>query len=151
MKKIASIKETVFSQQNKIKLMNIETQRELDLKDKSIIIKHTEMVIAKLEAANKRNERFIYISGIALLLVIIGLGLRKFTNRNKKHRDIMAEISQIQSHDLRAPVAKIIGLTQQFNHNDPTDPENGKLIEYISSVTLELDEIIRKIVNKASR
>ena len=141
-------KDSIFSEQNNIKLKNLETRRELDLKDKEIIIQNKQIEISKLAAANKRNERVIFISGIILLLLIIGIVIRGFIKRSKIHINALSDIASIQSHQIRGPVARILGLTKLFNKNDIADPVNKELIVHIATSTAELDEIVKKIVNK---
>lgn len=61
--------------------------------------------------------------------------------RNEK----LKEISWIQSHKLRRPVATILGLIQLINHKDPSDPENEETLNHINTAGKELDNIISEI------
>ncbi len=69
-------KDSVFSQQNKIKLSNLESRREIELKDKQILI-------GRLEIAKKRNEAVFYIVGIVLLLLVIVFVYRNYASQKK--------------------------------------------------------------------
>ena len=64
-----TLKDSVFSEQNKIKLANLETKRALDLKDKQM----------QLDMARKRMDSIFYISGIVVLLVITVFIYRNYT------------------------------------------------------------------------
>jgi tetratricopeptide (TPR) repeat protein len=66
------IKDSIFSQESKIKITQLETQRSLDLKDKDILIKNKQIELDKLAVAKKRNERGFYLAGIGALIVAIG-------------------------------------------------------------------------------
>ncbi len=57
----------------------------------------------------------------------------------------LRKIAWIQSHEVRAPVANIMGLVQLFNLNDPTDPYNGQILESLRIVSEKLDGIIKRI------
>jgi tetratricopeptide (TPR) repeat protein len=147
-KDYAIVKESVFSQQSKIDLAKLESQRELDLKDKDIIIKNKEEDIVKLDALNKRNERVIYISGIVLLIITTTIIIRRYVVRHRRHKTALADIAQIQAHEIRGPVATLQGLVKLFNHNNPSDPINGELLRYIFDATIELDKKVKTVVDK---
>lgn len=60
----------------------------------------------------------------------------------------LKEIAQISSHEVRRPVASILGLTSLFNKTNPHDPLNHELIEHLRTAAAELDEVIHLIVQK---
>ena len=64
-------KDSVFSQENKIKITSLETQRDLDLKDRDIALKNKQLEIDRLAVAKKRNERGFFIAGILIVGVVI--------------------------------------------------------------------------------
>ncbi len=66
-----ALKDSTFSIENNEKIAHLETARALQLKDKDI-------QIAQLGVAKKRNERYAYIGGIILLLIIMGILFRGF-------------------------------------------------------------------------
>lgn len=72
-----AIKDSVFSLESKVKISNLETKRELELKDKQI-------EIDRLAVAKKRNERVFFIIGIALLLMVGGIIFRNIRLQNAK-------------------------------------------------------------------
>ncbi len=145
-----AVRDSVFSQQATIRLNDLESQRELDLKDKEIIIRDKQLEIVKLEAANRRSERVIYISGIVLLLGVAGVVIARSARRSKAHKNVLSDIADIQSHDIRGPVARILGLVRLFNHKDPADPVNKDVIALIEHVSVELDETVKRIVTKTT-
>lgn len=70
--------------------------------------------------------------------------IRTIENNNER----LKEISWTQSHVVRAPLARIMGLIDLLqNHGEIEDRDH--LMENIYSSALELDSIIRKISNKA--
>ncbi|MCW3123049.1 MAG: hypothetical protein JWQ38_2541 [Flavipsychrobacter sp.] len=62
--KYNAIKDSVFSNDNKVKMAKLETKREVDLKEKQIAIN-------KLELVRKQNERIIFSIGLGLMLVVV--------------------------------------------------------------------------------
>jgi two-component sensor histidine kinase len=77
------IKDSVFSTDNSVKIARLETQRESDLKNKQIEIN-------RLEQTKKRNEQLLLITGIALLLIVIGAVLR--ANQKQKRANAEKEV-----------------------------------------------------------
>jgi PAS domain S-box-containing protein len=57
----------------------------------------------------------------------------------------LKEIAHIQSHQVRGPVATIMGLRELLNTNDPCDPTNGDIIKGIHETAELLDTMIRDI------
>jgi signal transduction histidine kinase len=51
------------------------------------------------------------------------------------------------AHNLRAPVARLLGLTYLFNHDDLTDPVNPQLIACVRANALELDVVLRDLAS----
>ena len=80
----AVTRDTVYSAANKLKITNLETERELSLKDKQI-------EIDKLAVAKKRNERVFYLSGIGMLLIVIGAVVRNNFSQKKSNQLLTKE------------------------------------------------------------
>jgi PAS domain S-box-containing protein len=57
----------------------------------------------------------------------------------------LQQFGYITSHNLRAPIANILGLTQIFNTQDLVDPINQIAIENIRKATIKLDDIIKDL------
>jgi len=62
----------------------------------------------------------------------------------------LKEIAFLQSHQVRRPVANVLGLTNLLNTDNPNDPLNIEIIHKITEATKELDAVIREIVIKTS-
>lgn len=60
----------------------------------------------------------------------------------------LQEIASISSHEIRRPVATILGLTNLFDRNEPDNPMNREIINHIDSTAKELDSVIHTIVEK---
>ncbi|HLF51490.1 tetratricopeptide repeat protein [Flavobacterium sp.] len=143
LKSSTALRDSIFSQQSKIELSNLETKRDIELKNKDIIIKNKEYEINQLGAA---NDRMLYLSGILLLCTFIFILIRYFIKRIKSRDNAMANMIQIQSHEIRGPIASILGLSQLFNFNKPDDPSNKELIEGINILASNLDEVVIKVI-----
>ncbi len=113
-KSFTSINDSIYSQQNKNKIAALESQKEINVKNK-------EIEINKLALANQRKLQIGLIGGV-LLLSIIGMLLywqsrtRKKTNTTlmvlnnelDEANKIKTKFFGILSHDLRGPVSNLI-------------------------------------------
>ncbi len=91
------------------------------------------------------NDEVIGISCFSRDITTQYLYLRRIEMQNEKFK----EIAWSQSHEVRAPLSNIMGLTALFNFDDPMDPENAEIIKLISKTSQQLDDIIKKVSAKA--
>jgi K+-sensing histidine kinase KdpD len=101
-----------------------------------------------LYVLTKKNS-FIYKDKESIILSV-----EDFTNeiiqilsiqqKNKK----LQEIAWTQSHVVRAPVARIMGLIDLFSDDNSVSKDHKELINMIIDSSKELDNVIRDIVNK---
>ncbi len=68
-------------------------------------------------------------------------------NMIEKQNDQLKKIAWVQSHEVRSPVASILGLVQLFNENDNSDPQNTEIIQLIKEAAEKLDLVTRKITD----
>lgn len=113
-KKFVTLKDSVYSQENKNKIAAIESQREIELRDKQIQING-------LALKSEKRTRIALIAG-ALLLLIIG-ALLYYQNRTRRKTNITlltlnneldeankvkTKFFSILSHDLRSPITNLV-------------------------------------------
>ena len=87
---------------------------------------------------------------------IIGIGCfaHDITERLTTQKSIMRQneklrsIASLSSHELRRPVATLMGLIDVLDKKNYSNPENYNVISHIDTVSRELDQVIRLIVNK---
>lgn len=87
---------------------------------------------------------------------IIGVGCfgRNITERLKTERAIIDQnerlrhIASLTSHELRRPVASMLGLIAIMDRVNFFNPDNKEIIEHLLTVGNEIDEVIRLIVDK---
>jgi len=68
----------------------------------------------------------------------------------KLQYDKLLKIAFMQSHQVRVPVANILGLFSLFEFDDPGDPVNGKVLNMLKLVAESLDKTVREIVENTS-
>ncbi len=93
-----NVKNSVFSLQNKMLIANLETQRDIDIKNKDIEIKDKQILIDKLDIQKKQNERVYFIIGILILLILIVF--IAISIKNQKNSNDLLVIEKKKSEDL---------------------------------------------------
>jgi signal transduction histidine kinase len=83
--------------------------------------------------ANDVTQRLQYIAAIEV-------------QNNKLH-----EIAWIQSHVVRAPLARIMGLVDLIKNHSLSETEIGDYFIHISNSVEELDAIVKEIVKKTEQ
>jgi DNA-binding NtrC family response regulator len=68
----------------------------------------------------------------------------------RKQYEKLLKVAFLQSHQVRVPIANILGLHSLFNFDDPTDPMNGKVLNMLKLVAENLDKTIHEIVQNTS-
>ena len=66
----------------------------------------------------------------------------------EQQNDRLRDISWMQSHHVRAPLARILGLTSLLAVNSNSREETTEFLQHLTNSSIELDEIIREIVKK---
>nr|WP_314898142.1 response regulator [uncultured Flavobacterium sp.] len=88
---------------------------------------------AELVLANDITERVQYIKAI------------------EKQNEKLQQIAWTQSHIVRAPLARMMGIVNLIKEMDSTSSEFEDLLNHFSDSGIELDKIIRNIVKKTER
>ena len=154
-------KDSVYSQENRLKIAQLETQREAMLKDKQIQIE-------RLEVAQKRNERIILTIALALSLAGLVVIVRKFRQQiahnrqlaeeEKRHLErieqqkmVMGDIAYTHSHEVSAHVATILGLVSVYNTDNYSDPDNKTVLDGVAQSAQKLDEVVKDMIQKENQ
>lgn len=116
----------------------------------SVVTKHltkegeildVEINVAKVKI-NNRDAGLVLVNDITENL--------KYIRRIEEQNATFKEISWIQSHVVRAPLARLMGLVSLLEvHEDSLSEEFRELLEYIKSSADELDVIIKEISVKS--
>jgi GAF domain-containing protein len=65
-----------------------------------------------------------------------------------EHTKRLQDIASISSHNIRRPVATILGLTNLFDKTNLANPLNKDIMTHLETTALELDDVIHIIVEK---
>ena len=74
-------------------------------------------------------------------------GIRKRTKQLEDQNKQLKDYAFIHAHELRAPLANILGLVDLIRHADLSDKDKDTA-EHLYTATTQLDKVIQEIVNK---
>ncbi|HRO41197.1 MAG TPA: PAS domain-containing protein [Flavipsychrobacter sp.] len=103
-----------------------------------MIVKH---VLVRGEVIRNAAGHAIQVKGTLQDVTEMRSHLQRIEQQNKRLR----KIAWVQSHRMRSPVATILGLTDLFNFDDPSDPMNAEILSSIKEQTKTLDEMIHEV------
>lgn len=139
-----------FSASHSVKFGHHVSKKSAQMKDKIINLyglkKNGSKFPIEISLSHWTNEKGKFYCGI----------IRDITERKnaeeeqKNHIKKLSEIAFLQSHQVRRPVASILGLTSLFVFDNPSDPLNSEVISRVEVAAKELDMVIREIVKKTS-
>jgi CheY-like chemotaxis protein len=72
------------------------------------------------------------------------------SERLRRQHQRLLEIAFLQSHQVRRPVATILGLLSLFTSGEPDNPLNAEVIERLKVASKELDAVVQEIVRKTN-
>ncbi|WP_442589299.1 PAS domain S-box protein [Pedobacter sp. AW31-3R] len=78
------------------------------------------------------------------------LRLRETVHEFEEQNCRLREISWLQSHVVRAPLARVMGLAELLGYNE-NDENKKELIDHLKDSANEVDQIIREIIKKSER
>jgi light-regulated signal transduction histidine kinase (bacteriophytochrome) len=89
------------------------------------------------------------IIGVICIARDISETKNQFVQIQRQNEKLM-EIAFIQSHNVRGPVASILGLASLFSHDPHEHKTNIEIIEKIKTAANDLDAIIKEVVGKTN-
>ena len=117
------LNDSLYSQESKNKIAALESQREIDIRNKEIENK-------KLQLENERKKLWLTLGAIAFLMIVGGMLFYQSRTRKKTNTTLLqlnneldeankvkAKFFAILSHDLRSPVANLFNFLQLQKRN----------------------------------
>lgn len=133
-KELAHKNQEIEQHQEKLKATNevLENQNQEILKQNSII-----------EAQKLRAETFTY--SLEREVDKQTYQLRAMLNKMTKQNEDLRQFSYIISHNIRSPIARLLGLMGLFNTKDMNDPFNLEVVERLHLSSQNLDMVVRDL------
>jgi len=98
-----------------------------------------------------QNSDMVYKSRAARIVIAHDMTDRiNHIKAIESQNERLKEISWMQSHVIRAPLSRIMGLIDVLNLTAPDETENTKILEFIRLSAHELDSVIRAITDNAN-
>lgn len=72
---------------------------------------------------------------------------QKIQSKIQDQNDRLKKIAWMQSHEIRKPVANIMGLLNLYDMSQ-TDLQHSQLIQYLKESAVELDALIKQIIER---
>lgn len=69
----------------------------------------------------------------------------------KQQNQQLIDIAWMQSHVMRAPVARVLGLIELLKEESQISEETREILKYIQESSLEMDQVIKSITDKTQR
>jgi light-regulated signal transduction histidine kinase (bacteriophytochrome) len=69
----------------------------------------------------------------------------------ERQNEALREIAWMQSHVVRAPLARIMGLVNHLKSNFSQELQKDNVLGYLLSATYELDAVIKSIIKKTEQ
>ncbi|WP_114749123.1 PAS domain S-box protein [Pleomorphovibrio marinus] len=107
-----------------------------------------EGVIAMVQKDGKR--RMVKFKAFAGYFPKNNLFIVSDITREVKQQEALKEIAKVQSHQVRAPLCRLMGLVQLITYHDMPEEEWSSCLDHLERTAKELDSIIRNIVEKSN-
>lgn len=152
-------------------LYNVDRVNEFTTRTVRFEAAHTH-VTDSLKAENLKKQvekqRYVTYGGFTALVLVLLLVFFVYRNyvtqkkynellsREKKRHlahieaqsNILSDIAHTQAHQIRGPISTILGLVHIFNYEDPADPMNKQVMEWITTTTEKLDAVVKDVIIK---
>jgi len=117
-----------------------------------VISSHSAQVLATFAVyyttAREPKDEELQMIGRTTNILRVLIENKKNQDHVKDQNKRLQEIASISSHDLRRPVATILGLVSLFDRDNLANPLNKEIISHLDNTSRELDGVIHAIVEK---
>lgn len=124
-----------------------EAMQNLETRNEEIISQSEELITSQEQL--KEANRMIEIQKVDLQRQVtqVNSDLQETNEELIRHNNELRQFSYTISHNLRGPIARLLGLTNLMNMNEKTreDQETMTVVNYIKTSALELDNVIRDL------
>jgi hypothetical protein len=83
-----------------------------------------------------------------LFATVLYLIYQKYKEKERVFKQELAELSILNSHSARAPVATILGLVGIYNRKNLADKFNGEVVRMVEDEAQKLDDILHEIARR---
>jgi ligand-binding sensor domain-containing protein/two-component sensor histidine kinase len=126
----------------RLKAKNLELEAAVQDRTEEIATQNEELIVQQEEIVAQRDTIENHNRVLELTVTERTVELARSHDELKKQFHKLRQFSFIVAHNLRSPVARIMGLANIFNRNDLTDPINLTVLDRTVEATMGLDETL---------
>ncbi|MCE2996750.1 MAG: HAMP domain-containing histidine kinase, partial [Flammeovirgaceae bacterium] len=126
----------------RLKAKNLELEAAVQDRTEEIATQNEELIAQQEEIVAQRDTIENHNRTLELTVTERTVELARSHDELKKQFHKLRQFSFIVAHNLRSPVARIMGLANIFNRNDLTDPINLTVLDRTVDATKGLDETL---------
>lgn len=145
--KKTKIEDSIQNLHLKEQIQKLETQREIELKNKDLLIKDKQLSINNLK---DQRKTFIYSYIIFLLALILFLSIRYYKRKERKQSQFIHELKQVQSHEIRGPIVTILGLSKLLKDEKRSIESKKQLNQGIYETAEKLNQLVSQIIKNSN-
>jgi signal transduction histidine kinase len=143
------LKGIVLSEEEKNRLLS----EEKELKNKELLTQNQEILVQSEQLSSafrliekQKQQLELYTTQLEELVNLKSMDLSKSNEELQKHNSELLQFSYSVSHNVRGPVARLLGLTGLIDRSDPhLSDENKRILDYVHESSHELDIVIREL------
>lgn len=140
----------VNEEEEKVKMVKLESQRIMDIKELELAHNKQSLEISELKLGIQRRN-ILTILLISLFLAAFGIFMLLYLiKRGQYQKAILQNISLSHSHEIRGPLARILGLTDLLKNDQLNEKDKVFICKSIEDSAKELDRNISDIIYKSS-
>jgi len=94
------------------------------------------------------NDSELQLIGRTVSILRVLIESKRNEENIMEQNNRLQSIANISSHELRRPVATILGLVNLFDKDDVLNPLNKEIVAHLDTSARELDDVIHNIVEK---
>jgi signal transduction histidine kinase len=106
-------------------------------------------IVFRITGRSRHTTSFVDIQQEVHARKVAEERLRRKHAELREVEDKLKDIAHIHAHEIRGPLATLIGLTAIFNEHELSDLERKLIVEGIRTTSAQLDNIICEIIRKA--
>ncbi len=140
-RKVKERTKTLESQQLKI----VEQNNELKKQQKELETQKNQLALQNQIIEQQNSQLLLTSENLESLVKSRTEELSKANRALIRHIHQLQDFAYITAHNLRGPIASLMGLINIFNKNDLNDSFNQKVLEEIEVSTLKLNDVVKDL------
>lgn len=143
------LKRIVLFEEEKNRVLSEEREQrneELVAQNQEIMSQAEQLATAFRLIEKQKEQVELYTTQLEELVKLKSMDLSRSNEELQKYNSELLQFSYSVSHNVRGPVARLLGLTALIDRNDPNlSAENKRMLDFVHESSIELDNVIREL------